>query len=81
MGQDDIKALMDAASAGGSQAIHKRLVQILVGIEGIDRRLKLAELSAELAGESVDIFRFSDRAMVASVIRECREIKNVVSRT
>ena len=73
MSQDDIKALMDAAAAGSRIAVHNRLSEMLVGIEGTDRRLKLAELSAELASESVEIFRLSDRALVASVIRQSRE--------
>ena len=75
MSQDDIKALIDAAAAGSRPAVRQRLAEILVGIGGIDRRLKLAELSAELASESVDIFHLSDRTIVASVIRQSRDNK------
>jgi hypothetical protein len=75
MSQDDIKSLIDAAAAGSRHAVHQRLGEILIGIDSKDRRLKLAELSAELASESIDIFRLSDRTIVASVIRESRDHK------
>jgi len=71
MSQDDVRTLMNAA-AGGRHAVHNCLAEILGGIEGTERRLKLAELNAELASENVDVFRFSDRIMVASVIRQNR---------
>ena len=61
---------MNAAAAGGRDAVHKQLHTILRALGTNGRRAKLAELSGELSGESMEMFQFSDRALVASVIRQ-----------
>jgi hypothetical protein len=73
MSQDDIRHLMGAASAGGRDSVHKCLDVILAGVKRSDRRATLAQLNAELLSESVEIFQFSDRGLVASVLRQKRD--------
>ena len=72
MSQSEISDLMDAAAAGSRDAVHKRIAAILMPIAPPAKRGKLAELNAELSSETVEMFRLSDKAIVASVIRQAR---------